>query len=73
MHIMRDGRIIEVKQEPGYHANEAIRCYGTREMEALAREAGFEVVDHLTRSHLGHTDYEAEAWEPREFVVLRKP
>jgi hypothetical protein len=73
LHVMLDGKILEARAEPGYHANEVIRCYGTREMETLALDAGFEIVDHLTRGHLGHPDYMAEAWEPREYVVLRKP
>lgn len=44
-----------------------------REMENLAKDAGFEIADHLTRNHLGNPDYRAEAWEPRGWIVLRKP
>jgi 2-polyprenyl-3-methyl-5-hydroxy-6-metoxy-1,4-benzoquinol methylase len=73
IHILLDGRIIEPKKEAGYNANEVIRCYGMREMENLVKESGFEIVDHLTRHHLGNPDYKAEAWEPRGWIALRKP
>ncbi len=38
--IRRDGTLLRPKQEPGYHANETIRCYTMPEMRAMLSKAG---------------------------------
>ena len=38
--IRKDGALIRPKVEPGYHADEAIRCYTIPEMRAMLKKAG---------------------------------
>jgi SAM-dependent methyltransferase len=38
--VRRDGTLLRPKAEPGYHANEAIRCYSIPEMRAMLSRAG---------------------------------
>ncbi|UCF70718.1 MAG: class I SAM-dependent methyltransferase [candidate division WOR-3 bacterium] len=40
--IRRDGTMIVPKKEPGYHANERIRCYTIPEMRTMFAKAGLE-------------------------------
>jgi SAM-dependent methyltransferase len=40
--IRKDGTVIVPTKEPGYHANERIRCYTLREMRAMFSSAGLE-------------------------------
>jgi ubiquinone/menaquinone biosynthesis C-methylase UbiE len=71
-HVFLDGRIIEGADEEGYGANEVIRCYSAREIEALAAAVGFTVTAHLTRNHIGNTCYTAREDEPRGMIVIKK-
>jgi len=72
IHILLDGRIIEGAEEEGYGANEVIRCYGAREIELLAGSVRFKVTAHLTRNHIGNSDYQAKDGEPRGMLVVSK-
>jgi hypothetical protein len=38
--VQRDGTLVRPKAEPGYHANEIIRCYSVPEIRAMLSEAG---------------------------------
>lgn len=71
-HIMMDGTIIEPETEPGYHANEIIQCYTVPEITKLLKNAGFEVVDHLSRSQIDTPKKEPADWETREIVIAKK-
>jgi ubiquinone/menaquinone biosynthesis C-methylase UbiE len=73
LNIFRDGTIIEAADEDGYGANEIIRCYGAREIEAMARQVGFIVKAHLCRKHIGNPGHEPDENEPRSMLVLMKP
>lgn len=70
--ILLDGRIIEAADDPGYGADEIIRCYGNREIELLAERIGFSVKAHLTRKNIGSPDYVPEENEARGMIVLVK-
>jgi SAM-dependent methyltransferase len=70
--IMLDGRIITGADEENRGAFEVLRCYSAREMEDLAREAGFDLAAHLTRNHIGNPGYQPRPDEPRGMIVLRK-
>jgi len=72
MHILVDGRIIRAADQQGYGADEVIRCYGTREMELLARRAGFEVKAHLASKNIGDPGHVPESDEPRGNIILAK-
>lgn len=50
--IRKDGTIIVPKQEPGYHANERIRCYTMPEMQKMFLEAGLEYLACYSDRHL---------------------
>lgn len=71
-HIFKDGRLIEAADENGHGANEIIRCYSAPEMEALCEAAGFQVLAHLSRKHVGKIDYQPKDDDPRGIVVLQK-
>lgn len=59
VHVTNEGEMITVALEEGYHANQVVRCYGTREMHLLCERAGFEVMSH-------------ELLKPED-MLLRKP
>lgn len=71
-HIMANGDVIEPAAEPGYHANEVIRCYTVPEMERLMCEAGFQVEKHLPQRCIDELDCVVTEWEPRDIVVARR-
>jgi ubiquinone/menaquinone biosynthesis C-methylase UbiE len=50
--IRKDGTMIVPKKEPGYHANERIRCYTIPEMRAMFSKAGLEYRASYSDRHL---------------------
>ncbi|UCG30031.1 MAG: class I SAM-dependent methyltransferase, partial [candidate division WOR-3 bacterium] len=50
--IRKDGTMIVPKDEPGYNANERIRCYTIPEMRAMLSKAGFEYSASYSDRHL---------------------
>jgi len=50
--IRKDGTVIVPKEEPGYHANERIRCYTIPEMLAMLSKAGLKYVASYSARHL---------------------
>jgi len=46
--IRRDGTMIVPKAEPGYHADETIRCYTVEELEAMIKEAGLDYMGNYS-------------------------
>ena len=50
--IRKDGTIIVPKKEPGYHANERIRCYTIPEIRAMFSNAGLEYIASYSDRHL---------------------
>ena len=50
--IKKDGTMVVPKEEPGYHANEKIRCYTIPEMKKMFSTAGLEYVACYSTRHL---------------------
>ena len=50
--IRKDGTVIVPKEEPGYSANERIRCYTIPEMRTMLAEAGLEYLASYSGRHL---------------------
>ncbi len=50
--IRKDGTMIVPKKEPGYHANERIRCYTIPEMQAMLSKADIRYVASYSDRHL---------------------
>lgn len=50
--IQKDGTMTVPKKEPGYHANEIIRCYTMPEMRAMFSNAGLEYTESYSDRHL---------------------
>ncbi|MGB7053863.1 MAG: class I SAM-dependent methyltransferase [bacterium] len=50
--IRKDGTIIVPKKEPGYNANERVRCYTIPEMQRMFSHAGLEYVACYSDRHL---------------------
>ncbi len=71
-HIMANGEVIVPAAEPGYHANEVIRCYTVPEIERLFRDAGFAGIEHLPQRCIDEPDCVPADWEPRDIVVARR-
>ncbi len=56
--IRKDGTMIVPKAEPGYHADETIRCYTVDELKDMLAAAGLEYIgDYSSR------DLEKDAWK----------
>jgi cyclopropane fatty-acyl-phospholipid synthase-like methyltransferase len=70
--IMHNGTVLVPKNEPGYHANEVIRCYTVPEMEGLLKSARFEDIKHLSRKHIDEPGISIEPGETRDIVVAKK-
>jgi hypothetical protein len=50
--IRKDGTMIVPKKEPGYHANERIRCYTIPEMQKMLSKAGLTYVASYSDRYL---------------------
>jgi SAM-dependent methyltransferase len=50
--IQKNGMIIVPKREPGYHANERIRCYTVPEMKKMFSDSGFGFLASYSDRHL---------------------
>jgi SAM-dependent methyltransferase len=50
--IRKDGTVIVPKEEPGYNANEVIRCYTIPEMRAMFANAGLEYLASYSGQYL---------------------
>ena len=50
--IRKDGTMIVPKKEPGYHANEGIRCYTIPEMQKMLSKAGLTYLASYSDRHL---------------------
>ncbi len=60
------------QKEPGYHANEVIRCYTLQEIERLLKKANFEDIIHISRKQIDDPNVLLEPWDTRDIVVGTK-
>ena len=71
--IRKDGTLLRPKMEPGYHANETIRCYTIPEMRVMLGEAGLRYTASYSTHDLS-TPRKALALEiVRDIVVAERP
>jgi SAM-dependent methyltransferase len=71
--IMRDGTLIKPKAEPGYHADEAIRCYSIPEMRQMLTDAGLRYVASYSSRDLALPPRELPHDTVRNVVVAERP
>lgn len=71
--IMNDGSVVVPRAEPGYHANEVIRCYTAPEMEARLMHGGFTDIKFLSRKHIDKPDIVLEPWEEVDIAAATSP
>jgi len=70
--IYDDGTIIKPKDEPGYHANERIRCYSLPEIKGMLEQAGFEFITSFNSRDLDLPVKQPDASTPHDIVVAQK-
>jgi 2-polyprenyl-3-methyl-5-hydroxy-6-metoxy-1,4-benzoquinol methylase len=70
--ILNDGTVVLPKKEPGYNANEVIRCYTVPEMENLLQDAGFCDIHHLSRRHIDEPGLKLSDGDERDIAVAVK-
>ena len=70
--IRRDGTMIVPKQEPGYHADESIRCYTVNELRAMLAEAGLEYVGNYSSRDLDNEKKDRPSASTSDIVVARR-
>jgi SAM-dependent methyltransferase len=71
--ILEDGTLVKPKPEPGYHADEAIRCYSIPEMQALLAVAGLRYIASYSSRELALPPRELTPDAVRNVVVAERP
>ena len=71
--VLRDGALLRPKAEPGYHANEVIRCYTLPEMRAMLARAGLRYLASYSNGDLSLPPKPPGADVPRDIVVAERP
>lgn len=71
--IRKDGTLLRPKKEPGYHANETIRCYTIPEMRAMLSKAGLRYLASYSDRDLSVPPKPLVAESLRNMVVADRP
>jgi SAM-dependent methyltransferase len=71
--IRRDGVIIQPKTEPGYHANEIIRCYTIPEMREMLARAELQFLASYSSSCMSVPPKPLPSEAERNIVVAERP
>jgi hypothetical protein len=71
--IKKDGSILRPKIEPGYHANEGIRCYTLPEIREIIAQAGLEYINSYSDSDLSVPVKKLTSESIRNVVVAQRP
>lgn len=70
--IRRDGTMIVPKKQPGYHADETIRCYTLKELKIMLAEAGLEYVGDYSSRDLDSQGKNKPSASTSDIVVARR-
>ncbi len=71
--IRKDGTLLRPKVEPGYHANEAIRCYTLPEMRGMLTQAGLRQVAAYSSGDFSLPPATLPPETARNIVVAERP
>jgi len=71
--IRHDGVILQPKTEPGYHANEIIRCYTIPEMREMLARAGLQLLASYSSSCMSVPPKSLPPEAERNIVVAERP
>lgn len=71
--IQKNGTLLCPKKEPGYHANEVIRCYTAPEMRAMLSKAGLRHVASYSNADLSLPPKSPGPKAIRNIVVAERP
>ncbi len=71
--IKKDGTLVRPKPEPGYHADEVIRCYTVPEMRGMLRKAGLKYLDSYSSKDLSLPPRPPAPEAERNIVVAVRP
>lgn len=71
--IRKDGTLLRPKAEPGYHANETIRCYTIPEVQAMLSEAGLRYLASYSDMDLSLPPKPPTPESIRNIVVAERP
>jgi len=71
--IRKDGTLLRPKEEPGYHANEVIRCYTIPEMRAMISKAGLRYLASYSNDDLSVPPKPPAPEAVRNIVVAERP
>ena len=71
--ILKNGTLVKPKTEPGYHADEAIRCYSIPEMQALLAVAGLRYIASYSSRELALPPVPLASGAVRNIVVAERP
>ncbi len=72
MLINRDGTVIVPKREPGYHADESIRCYSVPEMRQMTAAAGLRYLTGYSSRELTLPPKTLQADVARNMIVAER-
>lgn len=71
--IQKDGTLLRPKTEPGYHANEVIRCYTIPEMRTMLAKAGLRYLASYSADDLSIPPKPLAPGAVRNIVVAGRP
>jgi SAM-dependent methyltransferase len=71
--IRNDGVIVRPASEPGYHADETIRCYTIPELQAMLAQAGLRYLASYSSDDLAVPPKPLRADAVRDIVVAKSP
>lgn len=71
--IRKDGALIRPKSEPGYHADEVIRCYTVPEMRGMLKKAGLRYLASYSSKDLSLPPKLPAPEAERNIVVAERP
>lgn len=71
--IRKDGTLIRPKPEPGYHADEVIRCYTIPEMRAMLKQAGMKYLAGYSSKNLSLPPKPLVPEAERNIIVAERP
>jgi cyclopropane fatty-acyl-phospholipid synthase-like methyltransferase len=70
--IRKDGTLLQPKTEPGYHANEIIRCYTIPEIRTMLLRAGLQYIDSYSDTNLSVPPKKLAPETVRNIVVAKR-
>ncbi|MBN1593674.1 MAG: class I SAM-dependent methyltransferase [Candidatus Coatesbacteria bacterium] len=71
--IRRDGTMIVPKSQPGYHADESIRCYSVEELKAMLNESDLEYIGNYSSKDFSRPKSRGPSASASDILLARRP